>query len=363
MSDRAKALAHDLTVERIAAEARRYKAAYRAALKATASTERLLGMLRESIQSSAAWPPGALSMPPRRRRGRIVEDVPLLLFSDLQIGEVIHAESTHGINRYDFDVFQARLEWLEDRVVDILTVHQRGGFRKLVVASLGDNISGLIHEELEQGDAQALVDQIYVGAQAVSLFFTRLRKRLGLPIEIVAVSGNHGRIKAVPRRTYKRAAVNFDYLFNGIVSTMLKPVPGVTMRVPRSLFDVVEVAGHRVLVSHGHELPPSPLGIPLYSISRASASYQELLAAAKGGRYDYWVMGHFHRPMELDSACVNGTFAGLSEIGIGRFKPIRPMQRLIGFHPRHGKAWEYPIWLDAAPEPRVYRFGREAELA
>jgi hypothetical protein len=129
------------------------------------------------------------------------------------------------------------------------------------------------------------------------------------------------------------------------------------MHIPRCLFTVVEVAQHRILQSHGHEMPPSSLGIPLYSINRGSASYQELLSWTDASRFDYWVMGHFHRPLELDNSIVNGTMAGISEFGIGRFKPIRPMQRLLGFHPKWGLAWEYKLRLDKAPEhPSIYAF-------
>jgi hypothetical protein len=285
--------------------------------------------------------------------------VPALLLGDQQIGESIRLEETNGINHYNFAVYQARLEHLEDRVVDILTDHQKAPFSELVVFSMGDNVSGVIHDELQKYGHQHIVDQVYLGALTVALFLYRLHVRLrprGIKtIRVSGVSGNHGRLsKEKESKQYFR---NFDYLFNGIVAQALAGVPTIEFHLPRCLFTVVDVGGHRVLQSHGHELPPSSLGIPLYSINRASAGYQELLSWTEATRFDYWVMGHFHRPMELDNAIVNGTMAGIGEYGIGRFKPIRPMQKLMGFTPKWGKTWEYPIRLDKAPEtPRVYTF-------
>jgi len=224
---------------------------------------------------------------------------------------------------------------------------------------MGDNVSGVIHEELQKFGHQHIVDQVYLGALTTALFFYRLHVRL-LPrgvktIRVSCVSGNHGRLSK--DKESKQYYKNFDYLFNGIVAQALSSVPTIDFHIPRCLFTVVEVAGHRILQSHGHELPPSSLGIPLYSINRASAGYQELLSWTDAARFDYWMLAHFHRPMELDNAIVNGTMAGIGEYGIGRFKPIRPLQKLMGFHEKWGKSWEYPVRLDKAPaEPKVYTF-------
>jgi hypothetical protein len=275
--------------------------------------------------------------------------------------EEIAIEETGGINAYNFGVFQQRLEYLEERVLDILHHHQKAEFPELVVFLMGDNISGRIHEELQKYGHQHVIDQVYLGALTTALFLYRLQ-RFGRfrKLRVSCVSGNHGRLDKA--KESKRYYKNFDYLFHSIVAATLKSVPEIEMFIPKSLFTVVDVAGVRILQSHGHELPPSSLGIPLYSVNRASAGYQELLSWSEAKRFDYWVLAHFHRPMELDGAIVNGTMAGLSEYGIGKFKPIRPMQKLIGFHSKYGKAWEYPVRLDFAPKtPKIYTF--DAEMA
>jgi hypothetical protein len=299
------------------------------------------------------------NVPPSSALGH--REVPLLVIGDQQIGEEIAIEETGGINAYNFGVFQQRLEYLEERVLDILHHHQKAEFPELVVFLMGDNISGRIHEELQKYGHQHVIDQVYLGALTTALFLYRLQ-RFGRfqKIRVSCVSGNHGRLDKA--KESKRYYKNFDYLFHSIVATTLKGVPEIEMFIPKSLFTVVDVAGVRILQSHGHELPPSSLGIPLYSVNRASAGYQELLSWSEAKRFDYWVLAHFHRPMELDGAIVNGTMAGLSEYGIGKFKPIRPMQKLIGFHSKYGKAWEYPVRLDFAPKtPKIYTF--DAEMA
>lgn len=354
---------HDQTVERLKSERAIFQRAYQATIKTRAAEERILDLFASSIQRFPAVPASAFHvLTPRKSAPATAAEVPALLLGDQQIGEVISREETNGINAYSFSVYQARLEYLEDRVVDILTEHQKAPFSELVVFSMGDNVSGVIHDELQKFGHQHIVDQVYLGALTTALFFYRLHVRLkprGIKkIRVSCVSGNHGRLsKEKEAKQYFR---NFDLLFNSIVAQALSGVPAIEFHIPRCLFTVVEVAKHRILQSHGHELPPSSLGIPLYSINRASAGYQELLSWQDAQRFDYWVMGHFHRPMELDNAIVNGTMAGIGEYGIGRFKPIRPMQKLMGFHERYGLAWQYPIRLDTGPETaKVYTFGAD----
>lgn len=292
----------------------------------------------------------------RNRTGSKHYEVPVLLQGDQQIGEEIDFEETGGINAYNFNVYQARLEHLEDRVLDILGNHQNADFPELVVLSLGDNVSGVIHPELQKYGHQHIIDQVYLGALTEALFLYRLKQLGGFDrIRFIGVSGNHGRLSH--EKESKRYYKNFDYLFNSIVATALRNVDGIEIHIPKSLYTVAEVANHRILVSHGHEMPPSSLGIPLYSINRGSAAYQEMLAMSGREGFDYWTMGHFHRPMSLDGSIVNGTMAGVSEFGIGKFKPIKPMQLLLGIHSKWGLAWEYPIRLDKAPlDRKVYTF-------
>ena len=339
------------------ADAARFRRAYTDTLKDRAAEQRLIDLFTKSIRALPALPAnhfkGRISPHTKAKPGK--PEVPILLRSDQQIGEAISIDETYGINEYNFGIFQDRLESLEDRTLDILGDHQRADFPTLIVPYLGDNISGRIHVELQKFGHQHVVDQVYLGAAAEALFLYRLLKfgrwsRILVP----CVSGNHGRLdKEKESKQYFR---NFDYIFANIMATFLRNVPQIEFQIPRCLFTMLDVAEHRILLSHGHEMPPSSLGIPLYSINRASASYQELMAMSGNERFQYWFMGHFHRPLELDGSFVNGTMAGLSEFGIGRFKPIVPMQRLLGFHPKWGRAWEYPIRLDKAPAARVYTF-------
>ena len=345
----------DALVHQLQQNLRHFKGAYQRAVEERSQDDRLIKLFQRTIQAMPAIPASRFKSPLKSAPAGSGHEVPVLLLGDQQIGEEISFKETFGINCYNFDIYQRRLEMLEDRVLDILTNHQRADFDELVVLSMGDNVSGVIHDELQKFGHQHIVDQVYLGAVSTALFLYRLQKfGRWKKIRVSCVSGNHGRLSH--EKESKKYYKNFDYMFNSIVATLLRNVEQIEFSIPQCLFTLVDVAGSRILQSHGHELPPSSLGIPLYSINRGSASYQELLAIADEARFDYWVLGHYHRPMELDNAIVNGTIAGLSEFGIGRFKPIMPVQRLLGFHSKWGQSWSYPIKLDKAPEAQVYKF-------
>lgn len=331
--------------------------AYKATVRETAKEERLVQMFESAIERFPRLPRSAFSGKgqPARDRHRSASkhfEVPVLLISDQQIGEEISPSETFGINEYNFNVYQQRLEHLEDRVLDILGNHQNGDFRELVVLSLGDNVSGVIHPELQKYGHQHIVDQVYLGALTQALFIYRLKQLGGFErVRVVGVTGNHGRLSH--EKESKKYFANFDFLFNNIVATALRDVEGIKFNIPRGLFTVEEIANHRILVSHGHEM----MNLSLNGLDKTSASYQEMFAMSGNAAYDYWTIGHFHRPIEVQNVIVNGTMAGLSEYGIGKFKPIKPMQKLLGFHSKWGLAWEYQIRLDQAPkQQQVYNF-------
>lgn len=337
---------------------------YAHVIKELNNEDRIIEMFGSSIRAFPSFGDGRLNKRSVKQPSTSGHyEVPMLLISDQQIGEEISFEETYGINAYNFDVFLRRLEVLENRTLDILNEHQRADFPTLVINSLGDNISGRIHQELQKYGHQHVIDQVYLGALAMAMFVYRLAK-FGKFQEVIVncVSGNHGRLDK--EKESKKYYKNFDYMFHNIMALALRDVKQVTFNIPQCLFMVADVAKHRVLVSHGHELPPSSLGIPLYSINRASAAYQELLSLGNNSKFDYWVMGHYHRPLELDGNFVNGTMAGLSEFGIGKFKPILPMQRLMGFHTKWGRAWEYPVRLDKTNDAQqVYKFNASMTTA
>ncbi len=344
----------DVKLRRAQEAATRYRKLYESSIREDAEEERLISLFHTSIDSLPKIPRvlhGAPSI--RASRGK-TQETPLLALGDLHIGQIINKAATHGINEYNFDIFQDRLEHLENCLLDILFSHQHSEYPELVIAGIGDNVSGTIHEELQKHGAQHIIDQVYIGATAVSVFINRISAHFK-HIRFVGMSGNHGRVK-VGKPESMNYWKNYDRLFCSIMAQRLYANKRVEMILPEAVFTVIDVAKHKILISHGQELPPSPMGIPAYSMNRAAGGYQEVLRMA-GLHFDYWLLGHIHRPMELDTTIVNGCFPGYDEYAVGRlFKPIRPMQKLIGFHEQHGKAWEYPIRLDGAPKAKRYRF-------
>jgi hypothetical protein len=220
----------DVEVETLRTDLQRVGKAYKQTVKEAAQEQRIYNLFEQSIQRFPALPKAAFAgkgqtVDKRLRSKSKHYEVPVLLQSDQQIGEEIVFEETGGVNAYNFDIYQSRLEHLEDRVLDILGNHQTADFPELVVLSLGDNVSGVIHPELQKYGHQHVIDQVYLGALTEALFLYRLKQLGGFErIRFIGVTGNHGRLSH--EKESKRYYKNFDYLFKmsrGLRSTSRGP--------------------------------------------------------------------------------------------------------------------------------------------
>ena len=297
----------DVRLARAIGERDRLRRAYKLAIKDEEDELRVLAMFRKSVHAFPAIPASVFTAPCKRRVKAPGMETPTLLLGDLHLGEHVSRTETFGINAYDFTIFQERMELLEERVLDLLMNHQSGNFEELVITGIGDYVSGIIHDELVKGNAQHICDQVYLGAVVLALFLYRLLRLGPCPkMRFMGISGNHGRL-AKGKPEFKQYYKNFDYMFLSIVATLLRGVPEISITIPQCTFEVITIAENRVLVSHGSEVK-SPMGLPAYGINRMMGNFQEFLAGAGEARYDYWFMGHIHRPMVIDNVIVNGCF-------------------------------------------------------
>ncbi|RMH82633.1 MAG: hypothetical protein D6683_02800, partial [Actinomyces sp.] len=84
-----------------------------------------------------------------KRRPRALTCAPVLLLSDWHFGEVVDPREVDGANAFDDEIAERRWSRVIDETPEMLRRHLHGyRFEFLVVALLGDMLSGDIHEEL-----------------------------------------------------------------------------------------------------------------------------------------------------------------------------------------------------------------------
>lgn len=114
--------------------------------------------------------------------------VGLLCLSDFHAGSTYEVKGLYGeiVNKYDFEIMKDRLWRLigmieaDDIVID-----------KLIVANLGDFFENILRMSSLTKLRESVVDTVIKFSEFMAQWLVELQKRLGVPIEVVTVGGNH----------------------------------------------------------------------------------------------------------------------------------------------------------------------------
>lgn len=267
----------------------------------------------------------------------------LLNLSDLHAGEVVDSESVLGMNEYNWEVMLERLAKVQKSVIS----YQRNRpypIKRLVIAELGDMLSGDIHDELrvtnEQTAPEAVVQLAYDLAEFIAGFEPYFPE-----IHVAGVPGNHPRGTAKPE--YKLKQNNGDWLLYNFQKALLREHEQITWRTneeglfPRSGYsDVLMGDRWRVLLMHGDGIRSTMPGVPWGGVARRITTLQQQFSKAKQP-IDYVCMGHFHTANAIEGVgiktFVNGSIKGVDEYGLNSFgHGSDPSQMLLTFHPQNG---------------------------
>jgi len=351
----------DREIERLKAQRDILNRKYKTAIREQNFQETLLQAVRDQIQVTPPVPP-PLSLPAQEAE-RLVREVPLLLLSCLHIGEVVSEEETAGFGKYDFNTFSSRLSFLANKIIRIKNILAGYHLPKLSMGWLGDFVCGTIHDELVESAEGTVIEWNFLGALVLVQFIQQLLTSFE-EVEIVAVFGNHGRMKKKPH--YKQRYVNWDYVLYNTVATMLAQEPRVTFRIPKSFFVTHEVENQKFLYMHGDNIN-SWQGYPYYGVDRAVYKLKALLASRRN-LPDHVAMAHFHQILNFEhvpgEVLVNSSVKGGDEFALGKlFTTSQPKQWFFGVHKEEGITWRYPLNLwRADPAEDLYPYSFEEPI-
>lgn len=368
---------HERQLESLRRENRILRQKYNAAIKGGSAQDELLTIMERYASDF----PTPKFRPDQVRNPKLakIDETLVLLLSDLHVGETIQPSVLHGGNRYDIDVFLARMELLYEKLVGIAFGALQGyQFEELVIYSLGDLVNGMygvMHDELITTQAAHIGEVTFGLAFVLAQFIAKLLQRFQT-IRFVAVPGNHGRMSRKP--TAKNPELNWDVIVPQILSMQFKGDKRVKFSIPDSFFFVDDVRHNRFVGLHGHQVKGHS-GIPYYGIQRAlggltemvdSMSLRALQQRIDGGdddidlstdlrtlRVNHVVMGHFHQEAKFDrldgeiimAPCMKGSDEFSLSSG---YRPNRAGQTLFGVHADHGITHRWRIDLQDAYEPK-----------
>lgn len=279
---------------------------------------------------------------PARAKGRGSPATAILVLSDWHIEETVLAETVNNLNAYDLDIARARVQQVWQRA-EMLLMHERQlvDIDHLVVACLGDFISGHIHEELME---TCSLPPMAATREAGELILGGIQKMLESfrKITVVTAHGNHG------RSTHKmRAATSADHSFeHNLYKWMEKTTrgtKGLEWQIADGYLNYMDVQGYTIRFHHGDAVKYSSgiggLSIPM---NKAKANWDRSRTS------DLDICGHFHTWLYMPyKFLVNGCLIGMSPYGIrirAEYQP--PSQSLLIVDSRHGVTKALQVFAD-----------------
>jgi predicted phosphodiesterase len=258
-----------------------------------------------------------------------------LLFSDCHASEVVSPVETVGLNQYDWSIMQKRLQRLAEGVRSHRD-HYGAKSRALRIFSLGDQVSGVIHEELAQTNEMCFSDSVVrFGEECADWINEEFGDEFDT-IDIDWIVGNHPRLAKKDR--HKVAFDNGDYIAGCIARNRLRGCPNITVNVPKANKAIVQVCGRTIYLTHGNGVRSSMAGVPWGGITRHADRLGKLFGLADI-HIDHVMGGHWHNPQIAEdfSILVNGSLKGVDEYGMDEYgNGVPPVQLLAAFHPKWG---------------------------
>jgi len=265
-----------------------------------------------------------------------------IMVSDMHIGASYDYDDTGGLSRYNLGIFKKRLNTLKLALLEITERHRTMyDLPELHIFSLGDIVAGSPGSgQWNDNDIDlAIMEQVTEGTYAlrdlISTWSTAFKK-----VTFYGIYGNHGRIG---KKGQTKTSDNWDRFCYQMLELSLSEYDNIEWHLPKTWWLNPQIQGHSFYLCHGDGVR----GTTLAGVEKAESKIAGMLEQ----RLDYFLMGHFHSPAEIQTnssrVIMNGSFMGgdmysLRDLG----KNSAPEQKIFGIHKKKGITWTYNIYLD-----------------
>jgi hypothetical protein len=278
----------------------------------------------------------------------------VLLFSDTHVGKTTSPAQTLSFGEYNFDIFLARLKYLEEAVLSITKNHISTEVPELVMPILGDCLDGQLVHSNESGQLDPIFNQFYAGAHAIAQFLRNLAPHFPI-VRIYSCVGNHPRFTNQHRMPTKNRFSNFDSFLYALVGALVRDIPNIKWTLDAQPYQIFDVQGFTFFTAHGDSLRggDKALGVPSHAVGRLVSTASQMMTKYGRKNPNYYCVGHLHRDIVLPHATgsfiCNGGWPGIDEFGLAEFfVPADPSQKFFFIHPVYGKTASYDISLKFA---------------
>lgn len=267
----------------------------------------------------------------------------IALFSDAHIEETILPASVLGKNEYNVEIAEKRVK---NYFTNLATCINKDNVEELIFASLGDCISGFIHEELAQTNGLTPSEATVKAQSLIYSGLDFLCKNTNLnSIKFIGIVGNHSRTtkKIQHSNGYK---LSYEWIMYQNIKNMCE-VTGlpIEFNIPESEMAVVDTPDNkRFIFVHGYQIKSSGSGTVcgIYpALNRLAMKWDRTF------KQDKIYLGHFHTCVSIPNATVNGSIIGFNSFALSNgFSYEEPAQMYEVFDSERGLLLTRKIYCD-----------------
>ena len=295
-------------------------------------TQRVLRLEKENAIFTALddMTPQTIEISPKAKTG-VSESAAVMVWSDWHSEETVLPEQVSGKNEFNLKIFHERF-WnlLRGNLAWFKINAAATNIKTVVLALLGDFITGSIHDDLMEGNQLQPADAIYnvfsYLATAVQYFLDNTDP--DVEIIIPCHSGNHGRMTH-EQRIATEAGNSLEYFMYLMLRDHFKDSKRVRFIVQNGYHSYISFFEGRFVARfhHGHQINyQGGVGGITIPVNKAIAQWN------KARHADLDVFGHFHTKFDGGNFISNGALIGYSAYAVsikGTYEEPSQQQFLI----------------------------------
>jgi len=272
------------------------------------------------------------------------ESVAIAVASDWHIEEKVEPSTVNNLNEYNPKIAKNRIEKFFKKIVDFTEMHRSNThIDTLILALLGDFITGFIHDEFKESNFMSPLE-------AIRYLYEHMTKGINYLLEygnykkiiIPCAFGNHGRTTKEIR--YATAATNsFEQFFYYMLKDLYKENKKIQFIINSSYHKFSPLIFDKYLIRfhHGDAIRyKGGVGGITIPVNKAIAQWNK-------STYVYLdVFGHFHQQLDGGNFISNGSLIGYNAYALSIKATFEePKQTFFLIEKNYGKTVVQPIFL------------------
>lgn len=278
----------------------------------------------------------------------------VLVMSDIHAEEQVIPTEINGLNIYNLDIADLSYNDVTDNFIMLLDHESRlAKFEEVVVALLGDNISGHLHDELVDGNLLAPLPASLFAADLIEAGLRKILQATRLPVRVVCCDGNHGR---TTKKLRAAGRGKFSYETNMYIhlAKRFSQTKRMTWQIAGGLHAYQRIQNLTFRWTHGDAIKynggVNGIGVP---VNKAVNEWN------KSRHADMTCFGHFHTFNPDVNWCCNGSLIGFNPFALSiKAAYDRPKQTMMVVDKKYGVTRIVPVFCRDR-EPMIKKWYKE----